>query len=76
MAGNSATLTCIANDFGYENVYSRQIQALGTSRDVLIAISTSGNSKNIINAIDHAKKKKINVFNFYTFKQEEHKILW
>ena len=63
MAGNPATLTCIANDFGYENVYSRQIEALGTSKDVLIAISTSGNSKNIINAIDHAKKK-INVISF------------
>lgn len=64
LAGNPATLTCIANDFGYENVYSRQIEALGTSKDVLIAISTSGNSKNIINAIDHAKKKKINVISF------------
>ena len=64
LAGNPATLTCIANDFGYENVYSRQIEGLGTSKDVLIAISTSGNSKNIINAIDQAKKKKINVISF------------
>tara|TARA_X000000950_G_scaffold288332_1_gene404526 strand:- start:21598 stop:22182 length:585 start_codon:yes stop_codon:yes gene_type:complete len=61
LAGNSATLTCIANDYGYENVYSRQIEALGTSKDVLVGISTSGNSKNIVKAIEQAKKKKIQV---------------
>lgn len=43
-------LTCIANDFGFEQVFSRQVAALGKSGDVLLAISTSGNSSNIIEA--------------------------
>ena len=61
LASNPATLTCIANDFGFENIFSRQIQSLGINGDVLIAISTSGKSKNIFNAIKMAKKKSLKV---------------
>ena len=61
LAGDNAALTCISNDFGYENVFSRQIEGLGHSGDVLIAISTSGNSINIINAINTAISKNIKV---------------
>jgi D-sedoheptulose 7-phosphate isomerase len=50
-------ITCTANDFGFEYVFSRYVEALGNKNDVLFAISTSGNSKNIIEAINSAKLK-------------------
>ena len=58
---DTSTLTCIANDFPYDDIFSRQIDAIGNKNDVLIAISTSGNSKNLIKAINIAKKKSIKV---------------
>ena len=51
-----STLTCIGNDYGFEQVFSRQVEALGKSGDVLVAISTSGNSKNVILGAKMAKK--------------------
>ena len=54
-------MTCIANDYGYDEVFARQIEGLGKEGDTFVAISTSGNSINIINAIKVAKKKKIHV---------------
>ena len=50
-------ISCVANDYGYDYVFSRYIEALGSQGDVLIGISTSGNSKNVINAVEIAKKK-------------------
>jgi D-sedoheptulose 7-phosphate isomerase len=50
-------ITCAANDFGYETIFSRQIEALGKAGDVFIAFSTSGNSDNIVRAIDAAKAR-------------------
>ncbi len=52
---DSSILTAIGNDYGYEDVFSRQVQAHGRSGDVFIAISTSGNSPNILKAIETAK---------------------
>ncbi len=54
---NSSYLTAVANDFSFDDVYSRLTEAEGKPGDVLIAISTSGNSKNILNAADMAEKK-------------------
>ena len=54
---NTSTLTSIANDFDYKFIFSKQIEALGKKNDVLIAISTSGKSKNIIEALKTSKKK-------------------
>ena len=54
-------LTAWSNDTGYESVFSRQIEGLGNSGDILIAISTSGNSKNVIQGIKLAKKKFMKV---------------
>lgn len=54
---DSSILTAHSNDFGFETVYSRQIEALATEQDCLIAISTSGRSKNIIKAVEAAKSK-------------------
>ncbi len=59
---NSSTLTSIGNDYGFENIFSRELQALGNSGDTLIAITTSGNSQNIINLIEKAEVMKINYF--------------
>lgn len=50
-------LTCVANDFGFEYVFSRYVEAHGKAGDVLLAISTSGNSENIVRAVDAAHRK-------------------
>jgi len=52
-----ATLTCIANDFGFDHVFSRQCRALLTERDVLLVLSTSGNSANLVQALQTAREK-------------------
>jgi len=56
---DSSALTSIGNDFGFEQVFSRQLQALGKKGDLLLAISTSGNSKNVSAAVQHAKENGI-----------------
>lgn len=56
-----AHLSCVANDYGYEFVFSRMIEAIGKEGDVLFAISTSGNSLNVLNAIAEARKKDMQV---------------
>ena len=53
---DTSALTAIGNDYGYEFVFSRQVEAIGKRGDVLIGISTSGNSKNVRKAIESAKK--------------------
>ena len=58
---DSSILTAVGNDYGYEDVFARQIQALGQPGDVFIAISTSGNSPNILKAIDTAKARGLTV---------------
>jgi|TARA_B110000259_G_scaffold174104_1_gene208113 D-sedoheptulose 7-phosphate isomerase len=59
---DTSAITCIANDFGYDEIFSRQLDGLGSEGDILLPISTSGNSKNIVNAIKLAKTKKISTF--------------
>ena len=54
-------LSCVANDYGYDSVFSRYIEGNGRKGDVLLAISTSGNSANIIKAIEAARKKGMKV---------------
>ena len=53
---NTSAVTAIANDYGYEHVFSRQLQALATAGDVAVGISTSGNSQNILEALTVARK--------------------
>lgn len=55
LTANTSILTALANDYGYEVVFARQIEALGKSGDVALGISTSGSSKNVIEAIRKAK---------------------
>ena len=52
-------ISCVANDYGYEYVFSRYLEALGNTGDVLLGISTSGNSENVIKAVELAKSKGI-----------------
>lgn len=61
---NTSVLTSIANDYGFEFVFSRQIEALGRKKDLAIAISTSGNSENVIKAVQKAKQMKIKTVSF------------
>jgi len=56
---NTSLLTAIGNDYGFDQVFSRQIDALGNSGDVAIGISTSGNSPNVLEAIRLARRKKM-----------------
>ena len=56
---DSSVLTCVANDYSYEEIFSRQLRALGRDGDILVAITTSGESKNIKQALCQAKKMKI-----------------
>tara|TARA_B100001063_G_C16575836_1_gene458224 strand:+ start:104 stop:682 length:579 start_codon:yes stop_codon:yes gene_type:complete len=50
-------ISCVANDYGYEFIFSRYVEAMGNEGDILLGISTSGNSKNVINAVEAAKQK-------------------
>jgi len=52
---DTSVLTCVANDFSYEDIFSRQLEALARNGDVLVGISTSGNSKNVLSAFKMAK---------------------
>ena len=56
---DTSVITAIGNDYGYDKVFSRQIEANGTKGDMFISISTSGNSKNIVEALKAAKKKEL-----------------
>lgn len=58
---NFSYLTAVANDFGYDHVFERMIQAVGKPNDILIALSTSGNSTNILLAIEAAKKNGLTI---------------
>lgn len=61
---NSSFVTAVANDYGYEEVFARMVQAAGQKGDVLVAFSTSGNSPNILKAIEMAKEKGMLVLGF------------
>ncbi len=61
---DTSIITSIGNDYGYNEVFSKQVEGLGIKGDILIGISTSGNSDNIINAINIAKSKGIETISF------------
>ena len=67
LAANTSTITCIANDIGYDEIFSFQIDAKAKKNDLLIVLSGSGNSKNIIKAIKVAKRKKMQTFGIIGF---------
>jgi len=59
LSSDTSVLTCVANDFGYEKIFSRQIESLCRRGDVLVAISTSGNSMNVVEAVKSARQAEI-----------------
>lgn len=59
LAQDTSTITACGNDYDFNQIFTRNLEALGTNKDILLAISTSGNSSNIINVLKFAKKKKI-----------------
>jgi len=59
LAQDTSTITACGNDYSFDDIYLRTLQAIGDKKDVLICISTSGNSKNILKVLKEAKKKKI-----------------
>jgi D-sedoheptulose 7-phosphate isomerase len=61
---NAAVITACGNDFGFENIFSRTLEGLGKVGDILWCLSTSGNSKNIVNVLKKAKKKGITSISF------------
>lgn len=58
---DASHISCVSNDFGYEYIFSRFLEGVGRKGDVLLAISTSGNSKNVLNAIQTARSKGIKI---------------
>lgn len=58
---DASHISCVSNDYGYEKIFSRYVEALGREGDVLLAISTSGNSKNVVNAVEAARERGIKV---------------
>ncbi len=67
---DNAVTTCMGNDYGYEYIFSRPMEFLVREGDLLVAISSSGNSQNIINAIEIAHKKKAEVVTFTGFESD------
>lgn len=67
LVDNPAVMTAIGNDFGYEEVFERQLRVLAKPGDYLVSISASGNSKNLIRAIDYANKNEIHTIGITSF---------
>jgi D-sedoheptulose 7-phosphate isomerase len=68
--GDGAVLTCLGNDIGYENVFARQIEWHGLAGDVLIAISSSGKSPNILNGVQAARSRGAKIVTFSGFSHD------
>lgn len=64
LSSNASLLTCIGNDFGFERIFSRQIEGIGTTRDVFIAFTTSCKSRNIIEALNVCKNSNPQIRNY------------
>jgi len=65
-----STITCLGNDFGYEYIFSKQLQVVAEKEDVLVAISSSGNSQNILNAVSIARERGCKIITFTGFKED------
>ena len=66
---DSSVITCFGNDYGYEHIFSRSLKHLGENGDLLVAISSSGNSPNIVNAIQTAKENGMKVVTLSGFEE-------
>jgi len=68
IVGDTSTITACGNDYDFSQIFKRNLEALASKKDLLLAISTSGNSKNIIEVLRYAKKNKIKSIGFFGFK--------
>jgi D-sedoheptulose 7-phosphate isomerase len=59
LASDPTAITCIANDYGYEEVFARQVEGLGRKGDILVALSTSGKSPNVLKALERARRLEL-----------------
>ncbi len=75
LPSNPSIITCLANDIGYENIYSHQLKVLANPNDTLIVLSGSGNSKNVINAINEAHNIGMRTFSITAFDGGKCKVL-
>jgi phosphoheptose isomerase len=64
LGSDSAILTAAGNDYGFDKIFARQVAAFGQARDVLICFTTSGNSKNVVRALEEAKARKLKTIAF------------
>ena len=64
LGSNFSSLTAISNDYGYDHIFSREIDGYGVEGDILLSYSTSGKSKNVLNAINKAKEKGLFIISF------------
>lgn len=62
LTSNQAVITCLGNDIGYENIFVEQLKTLAIKNDILLSLSGSGNSKNILNAVEYANMNGITTF--------------
>ncbi len=67
---DSSVTTCMGNDYGYEYIFSRPLEILAQEGDLLVAVSSSGNSQNIVNAVHAARKKVLQVLTFSGFQRD------
>lgn len=67
---DAATITCLGNDFGYEDIFSKQIECVADAGDVLVAISSSGNSQNILQAVQTARNMNCKVVTLSGFRAD------
>jgi D-sedoheptulose 7-phosphate isomerase len=75
LPANSAVMTCLANDIGYQNVFSHQLKVKAQAGDILIVLSGSGNSDNIVNAIKQAKSMGVKTFAIIGYNGGQAKLL-
>ena len=71
LGSNPSSLTAIANDYDYKNIFSRELESLGNKNDVVLLITTSGKSKNIINCLNTAIEKNLKVFCLTSIKSKD-----
>ena len=67
LSSNTSILTCLGNDLGYEEIFSHQLERKGIKGDILLVLSGSGNSKNIINAVEVGKQKKMKTIGIFGY---------
>ena len=67
LSANTGIITCLANDTGYENIYAHQLEVKAQKEDILIVLSGSGNSPNIVKALEIANKINVNTFGIFAF---------